>query len=250
MKWRLLLGIGNLFISHSPMDPVFRPSSLEKHNLAGSSSQEGKKVDPILNIIVTAHVINYYFLFFGVIVLNEYGHKFSIARSKKKYFPFLSTLLTWTSAKADINVRGQMVVSKSSSFLFSFMSRAGNSSSLESRRAAGQNGPKKVSCINSHKIQLDTSPFLLPWKKGLQSHVINGAAPYGLPTKFKLMPEYMNDLGYQVWPLTQFFSVSFWWKLIDLPGGQINDPSLGKTLFFSAPPGNSLVSVSDPRRAF
>ena len=24
----------------------------------------------------------------------------------------------------------------------------------------------------------------------------------------------------QVWPLTQFFSVSFWWKLIDLPGGQ------------------------------
>ena len=32
----------------------------------------------------------------------------------------------------------------------------------------------------------------------------------------------------QVWPLTQFFSVSFLWKLIDLPGGQINDPSSGK----------------------
>ena len=33
---------------------------------------------------------------------------------------------------------------------------------------------------------------------------------------------------YQVWPLTQFYSVSFLWKIIDLPGGQINDPSSGK----------------------
>ena len=32
----------------------------------------------------------------------------------------------------------------------------------------------------------------------------------------------------QVWPLIQFFSVSSLWKLIDLPGGQINDPSSGK----------------------
>ena len=32
----------------------------------------------------------------------------------------------------------------------------------------------------------------------------------------------------QVWPLTQFFSVSFLWKLIYLPGGQINEPSSGK----------------------
>ena len=32
----------------------------------------------------------------------------------------------------------------------------------------------------------------------------------------------------QVWPLTQFFSVSFLCKTIDLPGGQINDPSSGK----------------------
>ena len=35
-------------------------------------------------------------------------------------------------------------------------------------------------------------------------------------------------VSYQVWPLTQFFSVSFLRKLIDLPGGQINDPSSGK----------------------
>ena len=32
----------------------------------------------------------------------------------------------------------------------------------------------------------------------------------------------------QVSSLTQFFSVFFLWKLIDLPGGQINDPSSGK----------------------
>ena len=32
----------------------------------------------------------------------------------------------------------------------------------------------------------------------------------------------------QVWPPTQFFSVSFWLKIIDLPGGQINDPSSEK----------------------
>ena len=37
----------------------------------------------------------------------------------------------------------------------------------------------------------------------------------------------------QVWPLTQFFSVSFLYKIIDFPGGQINDPSSGK--YFSLP---------------
>ena len=39
----------------------------------------------------------------------------------------------------------------------------------------------------------------------------------------------------QVWPLTQFFSVSFLWKLIDLPGGQISDPSSNTILFRSSP---------------
>ena len=34
----------------------------------------------------------------------------------------------------------------------------------------------------------------------------------------------------QVWPLTQFYSVNFLLKLIDLPGGQINEPS-----YFSLP---------------
>ena len=35
-------------------------------------------------------------------------------------------------------------------------------------------------------------------------------------------------------------------KIIDLPGGQINEPSSGKTLFSVVPPSNSLISVSDP----
>ena len=38
----------------------------------------------------------------------------------------------------------------------------------------------------------------------------------------------LNGLDSKVWPLTQFFSVSFLWKIIDLPGGQINDPSWEK----------------------
>ena len=36
----------------------------------------------------------------------------------------------------------------------------------------------------------------------------------------------------QVWPLTQIFSVSFLWKIIDLLGGQINDPSSGNNILF------------------
>ena len=40
--------------------------------------------------------------------------------------------------------------------------------------------------------------------------------------------EVFATVDYQVGPLTQFFSVSFLYKIIDLPGGQINDPSSGK----------------------
>ena len=37
----------------------------------------------------------------------------------------------------------------------------------------------------------------------------------------------------QVWPLTQFFSVSFLWKLIDLPGGFASmTPHRGNTILF------------------
>ena len=47
-----------------------------------------------------------------------------------------------------------------------------------------------------------------------------------------------------------FFCFLFAKKIIDLPGGKINDPSLGKILFSFVPPSNSLAVVSDPWRAF
>ena len=47
-----------------------------------------------------------------------------------------------------------------------------------------------------------------------------------------------------------YFCFLFCKKIIDLPGGQINDPSSGETLFSSVPPSNSLVSVTNPWRDF
>ena len=67
------------------------------------------------------------------------------------------------------------------------------------------------------------------------------ADPYRLIKSNKFMFEilqvrgrraFLTD-GQQVWPLTQYFSVSFLWKIINLPGGQINDPLSGKD--FSLP---------------
>ena len=46
----------------------------------------------------------------------------------------------------------------------------------------------------------------------------------------------------QNWPLTQF---SFNFQMIDLPVG----PLVGEILFSSVPPSNSLISISDTRRA-
>ena len=48
----------------------------------------------------------------------------------------------------------------------------------------------------------------------------------------------------QVWPLNQLFCVSFLWKIIDLPGGQINDPSSGK--HYSLPFLPATTSRRDP----
>ena len=47
-----------------------------------------------------------------------------------------------------------------------------------------------------------------------------------------------------------FFSVPFLQKIIDLGGGQINDPSSRKPFFSSVSPSNSLVSVLDPLGLF
>ena len=81
------------------------------------------------------------------------------------------------------------------------------------------------------------------FEKGVDE--VTGPTPYGLPCVrelFRFLISLINpnersgnpgvgssagSLG-QVWPPTQFFSVSFLQKLIDLPGGQINDPSSGK----------------------
>ena len=46
------------------------------------------------------------------------------------------------------------------------------------------------------------------------------------------------------------FSVSFLWKLNDLPRGANKWPLFGATLFSSAPSSNTLVSILDPQRAF
>ena len=32
---------------------------------------------------------------------------------------------------------------------------------------------------------------------GMQSGVLVGAAPYGLPLKHKILPQFLNDLGYK-----------------------------------------------------
>ena len=48
---------------------------------------------------------------------------------------------------------------------------------------------------------------------------------------------------HQVWAQTQFFTVSYLWKIIDLPGGQINDLSSGRMLLSSVPSINSLLLI-------
>ena len=88
-------------------------------------------------------------------------------------------------------------------------------------------------------------PFEFPAKSGV-GHPEANVRP--LPQECDRNPE-APEL-YQVWPLTQFFLFPFFYKIIDSPGKPINDPSLREIIFSSVPPSNSLVSVSDPQRAF
>ena len=46
-------------------------------------------------------------------------------------------------------------------------------------------------------------------------------------SQYEIPPEALPEIE-QVWPLTQFFLFPFGKKIIDLPGGRIKDPSLGK----------------------
>ena len=54
----------------------------------------------------------------------------------------------------------------------------------------------------------------------------------------------------QVWTLTQFFFCFLFVKTHWFAWRANQWPLIGETLFSSVPPSNSLVSVSDPRRAF
>ena len=51
---------------------------------------------------------------------------------------------------------------------------------------------------------------------------------------------------FQVWTLTQCFSVEFFGEKSLFNGGEINDPTVVETLFSCVPTSNSFVSVSDP----
>ena len=54
----------------------------------------------------------------------------------------------------------------------------------------------------------------------------------------------------QVWHLSHFFLFPLWQKSLICLEGKSMTPHRGYTLFSSVPPSNSLVSVSDPLRAF
>ena len=68
-------------------------------------------------------------------------------------------------------------------------------------------------------------------------------------SQYEIPPEALPEIE-QVWPLTQFFLFPFGKKIIDLPGGQINDPLIGETLFSVDPSSNFPASMLDPCKAF
>ena len=53
---------------------------------------------------------------------------------------------------------------------------------------------------------------------GMQSWTVKGSEPYGLPLKHKILPQFLNDLGYKSvavgkWHLGEFL-FSIWWELL------------------------------------
>ena len=112
---------------------------------------------------------------------------------------------------------------------------------MMSMMGLGQQGTSRT--FNNTLYQPTTTPAMM-----MQDP--RGARQPG-PQQHPQRPDFLHrGPNNQVWPLTKYFSVSFLGKLIDLPGGQINDHSSGEALFSYVPPSNSLVSVSDPLRAF
>ena len=56
---------------------------------------------------------------------------------------------------------------------------------------------EKIICNLILHPALTAKTFLThTWSLGLQENVLVGAAPYALSTKEKLIPEYLNTLGY------------------------------------------------------
>ena len=76
------------------------------------------------------------------------------------------------------------------------------------------------------------TPFLIKIKEGETCEAVKERIRSHLDVPEKEFEKYRMALV-QVWPLTQFFSVPFLRKIIDLPTGQINDPPLRKC--FSLP---------------
>ena len=97
-----------------------------------------------------------------------------------------------------------------------------------SRRCSGTFSPLQ-------RLQVALRPSAWPRPSASLPLVRRCLGPWRLPTGCPApdcpqwpMPGPHPGAVHGVWPLTQFFPVSFLWKLIDLPGRQINDPSSGK----------------------
>ena len=90
------------------------------------------------------------------------------------------------------------------------------------------------------------------WEHYLLFRVLGCPATFGEASGFCRAGEGvgLETLWHQVCTLSHFFLFPFLYKIIDMPGGQINYPSCGKHFSLSVPPNNSLVSISDHWRPF
>ena len=93
------------------------------------------------------------------------------------------------------------------------------------------------------------TPFLIKIKEGETCEAVKERIRSHLDVPEKEFEKYRMALV-QVWPPTQFFSVPFFRKIIDLPAGQINDSSFGKCSSLLFLPSNSLVHVLDLLKGF
>ena len=74
------------------------------------------------------------------------------------------------------------------------------------------------------------TPFLIKIKEGETCEAVKERIRSHLDVPEKEFEKYRMALV-QVWPLTHFSPLNIIIKIIDLPAGQINDPSFGKRSF-------------------